>query len=74
MLVTLKNGAAYAGVLKSETQSTLEINSPEDGLLKVDKADVQSRAKGLSAMPEELGQALSKKDVRDVIEFLSQLK
>ena len=74
MIVTLKNGAAYAGIIKSENESTLEINSPEEGLLKLKKTDIQSRDKGLSAMPEELGQALSKQDLRDVMEFLSQLK
>jgi quinoprotein glucose dehydrogenase len=74
VIVTLKNGAAYAGIIKSENESTLEINSPEEGLLRLKKTDIQSRDKGLSAMPEELGQALSKQDLRDVMEFLSQLK
>jgi quinoprotein glucose dehydrogenase len=74
VIVTLKNGAAYAGVLRRETESALEIISPEDGLIKVTKADIQSRDKGLSAMPEELVQALGKPGIRDLVEFLSQLK
>jgi quinoprotein glucose dehydrogenase len=74
VLVTLKNGTSYAGLLKSETDAELVINSPEDGLLTVKKADVKSRDRGLSAMPEELGNILSKSDLRNLIEFLSTLK
>ncbi len=74
VLVTLKNGTSYAGMLKSETDTELVINSPEDGVLTVKKADVKARDRGLSAMPEEQGNILSKPDIRNLIEFLSTLK
>ena len=44
------------------------------GLVKVRAADVKSRDRGLSAMPEELGNMLSKSDLRNLVEFLSTLK
>jgi quinoprotein glucose dehydrogenase len=72
--VTLKNGTAYAGQLKSETATTLEINSPEDGLMTVKKADIKTRERGLSGMPEELRQVLTKQELRDLVEFLAQSK
>ena len=74
VLVTLKNDSAYAGVLKRETPDALEINSPEDGLLTVKKSDIKSRERGLSAMPEELRQVLTKQDLRNLVEFLAQSK
>ena len=74
VLVTLKNGTAYAGTLKSETAQSLEINSPEDGLMTVKKADIKTRERGLSGMPEELRQVLTKQDLRDLVEFLAQSK
>jgi quinoprotein glucose dehydrogenase len=74
LLVTLKNGTAYAGVFKSETDAYLEINSPEDGLLKLKKADIKTRERGLSSMPEELRQVLTKQDLRNLVEYLSGLK
>jgi quinoprotein glucose dehydrogenase len=74
VLVTMKDGAIYAGVVKSETATVLELNSPEDGLLKLNKADIQTRTRGLSAMPEELRQVLTKRDLRDLVEFLGGLK
>jgi len=74
VLVTLKNGTSYAGMIKSETATQLVINSPEDGPITVKKADIQARDHGLSAMPEELGNILSKQDLRNLVEFLSTLK
>ncbi|MFM7215055.1 MAG: HEAT repeat domain-containing protein [Verrucomicrobiota bacterium] len=74
VLVTLKNGSAYAGIIKSETPESLEINSPEEGLVTVRKVDIQSREKGLSGMPEGLGDLLSRQDLRNLIEYLASAK
>ena len=71
LLVTLKNETSYAGILKAEGDLTLEINSPEDGLVKINKPDIKARSRGLSGMPEELRQVLTKQDVRNLVEFLS---
>jgi len=74
VLVALKSGTSYAGVVKTENADELVINSPEDGLVTVKKSDIQSRDKGLSPMPEGMGQVLTKQDLRDLVEFLSGLK
>ena len=74
VIVSLKNGTSYAGLVKAENDTELVINSPEDGLLTVKKADITARDRGLSAMPEEMGNILSKSDLRNLIEFLSTLK
>jgi quinoprotein glucose dehydrogenase len=74
VMVTLKNGTLYAGVLKQETDSELVINSPEDGLVTVKKADLRARDKGSSGMPEGMDGILSKQDLRNLVEFLGSLK
>ena len=74
ILVTLNSGTLYAGLLKSETEAELEINSPEDGLLKLKKSDVKSRQRGLSAMPEEMRQILTRQELRNLVEFLFTVK
>ena len=74
VLVTMKDGAIYAGLIKGETETELEVNSPEDGVLKLKKADIKERQRGLTAMPEELRQVLTKQDLRNLIEFLVNLK
>jgi quinoprotein glucose dehydrogenase len=70
----MNNQTTYAGVLKSETAAVLELNSLEDGPLKLNKADIKRRERGLSAMPEEARQILSKRDIRDLVEFLATLR
>jgi quinoprotein glucose dehydrogenase len=74
VLVTMKNGANHAGLVKGETETELQLESPEDGPLKLAKADIASRQRGLSAMPEDLKQFLSPHDLRDLVEYLASLK
>jgi quinoprotein glucose dehydrogenase len=74
VLITMKNGTGYAGTLKSETTELIEVNSPEDGLLRLKKEDIQTRERGLSGMPEELRQVLTRQELRDLVEFLSGLQ
>ena len=74
IVATLKNGTAYAGTLKSEDANELVLNSPEDGLVSIKKAEINKRETGLSGMPEGMGDVLSKRDLRDLIEYLSSLQ
>jgi quinoprotein glucose dehydrogenase len=70
----LKDGAAAAGTVKRETAQALHLESPEDGPRAVQKADIQERHPGLSAMPDGMGTALSAHELRDLVEFLASLK
>ena len=74
VVLTMKNRNVYAGTLKKETPATLDIISPEDGPMQVKKADLEKRERGQSGMPEELRQVLSKRDLRNLVEYLSGLK
>ena len=71
LIVTLKSGLAYAGILKGEAETELTLLSPEDGLIKIKKAEIDKRDRGLSGMPEGMGEVLSKRDLRNLIEFLA---
>lgn len=73
-LIKLKNGQELAGVLKGETGEEIILLSPEDGEVKVKKADVEKREPGLSGMPEGFANLLSLSELRDVVEFLSMLR
>jgi len=74
VVITMKDGTTYAGLVKNEADSVLQLNSPEDGLLDLKKAEIKSRERAPSAMPEEFRQVLSKRELRDLVEFLAQLK
>ena len=77
LIVQTRDGETHAGILKREDSSDLVLNSPEEGGVKVvslKKSDITSRASGPSAMPEGLAAVLSKRDFRDLVEFLATNK
>ena len=67
-------GSEFAGVVKRETDTELELVSFEDGQVIIDKKDITFRRKGLSGMPVGLHSMLGKQNLRDLIEFLAGLK
>jgi quinoprotein glucose dehydrogenase len=72
--LTLKSGAEHAGLVKGEDDKELRLESPEEGALRIAKADIVTRQRGLSAMPEGMEQFLSRREVRDLVEYLAGLK
>ncbi len=70
----LKDGRSFVGTLKKEDANEIILNSPEDGPVTIKTKDVAKRERGLSGMPPELAKVLSKKDLRNVIEFLATQK
>ena len=71
---TLNNGVSYAGLLKKETADTIEVLSPEDGLLTLKKSDIKTRARGQSGMLDNMREVLTKREIRDLVEYLTTLK
>lgn len=74
LTVVLKDGRNFAGVTKPGGPDEVVIHSAEDGVMKFKKADVAKVVKGQSAMPDTLINVLSKRDIRDLVEFLAGLK
>ena len=60
--------------MKSDSETELVLIAPEEGEVRIRKPEIVSRDKGLSGMPEGLGQLLSRQELRDVVEFLGTLK
>jgi quinoprotein glucose dehydrogenase len=74
VILTLKNGREVAGMVKQETPDTLQVLSPEDGLVTVKAADIKAREHAPSSMLEGLTEQMSRRDLRDLVEFLASLK
>jgi quinoprotein glucose dehydrogenase len=74
LVVKMQDGSTHVGLLRSEDAENVIIESPEDGLLKVPKAEIADLNLGLSSMPPEIATALSKQDLRNLIEFLASQK
>ena len=70
--VTMKDGRSLSGTLMAATYSTLTLTTA-DGTQTLASADIAERTDAPSGMPPMTG-LLTKKEIRDVVAFLSTLK
>ena len=71
--LTLKNGTLASGVLQRETKDSLVIRSGNRQNEAFAKVQVTNRTNASSSMPD-MKRILSKREIRDVVSFLSLLK
>jgi quinoprotein glucose dehydrogenase len=73
VIITLLDGSIHAGILKTETAEELTLTPPTGTPETLRKNQIKSRESGPSGMPS-LSAVLSKREIRDLVEFLSSLK
>lgn len=74
VLITTLDGKTVTGVLRSETATEVNLITPDGKPVVVKKDDIDDRRTTKSAMPEDLAGKLSKRELRDLVEFMSGLK
>ncbi len=74
VVLELDDGRQVAGILKGESDKSLQLMTPEAKLVTVPKSAIESRTTGKSAMPQDVVKTLTKGDIRDLVEFLARLK
>jgi quinoprotein glucose dehydrogenase len=76
LICTMTSGDIKAGILKSETADVLVLHTPGTPLPPetLKKADIKTREKGPSGMPPGLAELLSKRELRDILEYIASLK
>ena len=72
VMVDLKDGESISGVLKSEGEKNLVVQSADGVKHEIPKDQIESRQSTLSLMPEGLGEIMTKRELRDLIEYLAQ--
>jgi quinoprotein glucose dehydrogenase len=73
VMLTLKDGQTVTGILSEETPQELVLKTSEAEPLKVPVARIAKRENLPSSMPP-MGYIMSKREIRDVVEFLANLK
>lgn len=74
-MLTLKDGNAAVGIVRSETPEELVLAMPRGITVRYKKGEIAERTKlPTSMMPSGLNQALSVQDLVDVVAYLSTLK
>ena len=74
VIVSTADGKSVAGVLKSRTAKELTLVTAENKVIVVPVDDIDAEKPDKSAMPEDLHKKLSRRELRDLIEFLAMLK
>jgi quinoprotein glucose dehydrogenase len=70
----LRNDAVEVGRVEKETDAAVTLILTDGQRKTIAKADIKARKAALSSMPEDIAKQLSKRDLRDLVEFLSTLK
>ena len=63
-----------SGIVKAEDAKEVRLMTPEGDVLVIPVADIDERTRAPSAMPADLVKHLTRREVRDLVEFLSGLK
>lgn len=71
--IVLQSGQLVAGVIRSEENGMITIEQPDGKVVTISVADVEDRTAPKSAMPE-MHRALTLRELRDLVEYLSTLQ
>jgi len=74
VVLATSDGKVVTGVLRGEDDKQLRLITAEGHALTVPKDEIEDRKRGPSAMPADLAGKLTKAELRDLIEFLANLK
>lgn len=74
VVLTLADDRVVSGIIKAEDKKTVKLVTAEAKELTIPVEDIVARRTGPSAMPDDLHKKLSRRELRDVVEFLSSLK
>ncbi len=73
VIITLNDGSVHGGILKGETPTEVTLMQPTGVADKIQKDQIKTRERGPSGMPA-IAQLLTKRDIRNLVEYLATLK
>jgi quinoprotein glucose dehydrogenase len=73
VVCTMKDGTVHAGVIQSDTPELLTIRQPGDEPVTLKPTDIASREAIPSGMMPGLGELLTARELRDLVEYLTTL-
>ncbi|WP_298868392.1 PVC-type heme-binding CxxCH protein [uncultured Gimesia sp.] len=73
-VLALDDGKVIVGIVRKETDKEIILMDSKGTISRIAKEEIDDRASGKSAMPEEIVKQLSKDDLRDLVEYLVQRK
>ena len=74
VVIATDRGKVYSGIIKQDDGKEIRLITPEGNTIVIPKAQIEEQTRGKSSMPEDLVKKLTKSEVRDLLEFLANLK
>ncbi|GAB5401944.1 MAG: c-type cytochrome [Aureliella sp.] len=74
VILLLEEGDVVSGVVKTESDTLIEVMDAEGKIIAVDPDEVVGRKTGKSSMPADLVKMMSRRELRDLIAYLASLK
>jgi quinoprotein glucose dehydrogenase len=73
-IVVTVDGKIITGIVRQQDEQAIEMVLDTGELIRVPREEIEEQLEGKSAMPEDLVKQVSKKDLRDLVEYLSSLR
>jgi quinoprotein glucose dehydrogenase len=74
LMLKLDNDVIEVGRVEKETETEIVLIQGDGAKKRIVKADIRARKDGLSAMPEDISKSLSRRNLRDLVAYLSSLR
>lgn len=71
--LVLTNGQTFGGLIRKEEKGKVTLEKPDGGLVVISADEIEERSVAKSAMPE-MTRILTQRELRDLVEFLTQLR
>ncbi len=74
VIVTMADGTVHGGMVKEETATSMKVLNPDNQVETLDKTKIKTREAGASGMPDGFADILTRRELRDLVEFMTVLK
>lgn len=72
LVIATTDGQILTGIVKEDSEESMTLMDADGKTLTIAKAQIEERQRGISAMPVDLLKTLSKRDLRDLVEYLAR--
>jgi quinoprotein glucose dehydrogenase len=72
LVIATTDGQILTGIVKDDSGDSLTLMDADGKTFTIAKSDIEERQRGISAMPVDLLKFLSKRDLRDLVEYLAR--
>jgi quinoprotein glucose dehydrogenase len=73
-VIVTDDGRTMAGIVTSEKDGLLSLKNDDGGIVEVPLETIEDRASGPSSMPADLAGKLTRRELRDLVAWLSSLR